>query len=91
MAKPFRLQSTVSIPFYSWCGKTSLTYKKLALSEPIDVYCEWVDACEAVAKSEKPSYSAEKSSLADNSRLDETEEYGDGPSKTGASDSEDGY
>ncbi|VVT50950.1 uncharacterized protein SAPINGB_P002934 [Magnusiomyces paraingens] len=32
------------------CGQNFQASINVALSEPIDVYCEWVDACEAVAK-----------------------------------------
>jgi transcription elongation factor Elf1 len=59
-----------------------------ALSEPIDVYCEWVDACEAVAKNE--STAAGKSTSDDKGR-DDYEDDTRPASKGVLSDSEDGF
>jgi len=58
-----------------------------ALSEPIDVYCEWVDACEAVAKNEE---GAGKSAGDDKAR-DDYEDDTRPASKGVLSDSEDGF
>lgn len=53
----------------------------LALSEPIDVYSEWVDACEAVAKNPDPA-GGEEEDLSDTEARDQEEEDEDRPTNS---------